>query len=170
MQHLFLRKKPRTCRASSRVRAIVGALTAFKRPAVASLALGCVVIVLAVDAPPVAAEADQCKSGYACLWTRRHYDGYGLGGPYRRERELGLHEVGWWYNDVTSSVWNRRRGALYLYDEGREDRKTRSLCIPGGYAVPNLEKYDFEDRISSFRLTKERCPSGSSTGGGWKGY
>lgn len=141
-----------------------------KRLGVATVAMVCAVSVMALDTEPAVAKASQCKSGYACLWTRRNFDGYGLGGPYRKEKDLGHYQIGWWYNDVTSSVWNRRRGALYLFNDGSGDREGGFLCIPGGYAVPNLDRYDFEDRISSFSLTKENCGSGSSTAGSWKGY
>ena len=111
------------------------------------------------------AAAGDCRSGYACLWGNRDYSG----GPYRQEDTLGLHEVGYWNNDETSSVWNRRRGALYLYGNSNGSTNEGVLCIPTGYAVKNLDSYGFDDRVSSFRLTSDTCGSGSSTAGSWLG-
>ncbi len=117
-------------------------------------------------APPALAAASDCNSGYACLWGNRDYSG----GPWRQENDLGLHNTGWWDNDETSSVWNRRsEGALWLYNDTNGGTSNGVWCVPRGYAVPNLDRYNADDRISSFRLTVSGCPSGVNTIGSNKG-
>jgi hypothetical protein len=138
-----------------------------KRIGAVGLAMASVITTIVVLAQPASAAASDCRSGYACLWINRDYSG----GPYRQEDDLGLHGTGFWENDETSSVWNRRSGgAMYLYGNSNGSQSEGVLCVPKGYAVSNLANYHFDDKISSYRLTTQTCGSGVDTGGSWKGY
>ncbi|WP_328988844.1 peptidase inhibitor family I36 protein [Kribbella sp. NBC_01245] len=111
------------------------------------------------------ASASQCNSGYACLWGNRDWSG----GPWRQENDPGLYNTGYWNNDETSSVWNRQTNyRLWLYNRENGSTTEGVVCVPKMYGVKNLDDYNFDDRVSSFRLDIGSCPSGTTTIGSYK--
>jgi hypothetical protein len=137
-----------------------------KRLAAAGLATtGFLAVSVGLGNPASAGQYD-CPSGYACLWEDRDFSGT----PWYKGKTLGFYNTGWVHNDDVSSVWNRYRGALYLYNNDRGTSSDGVVCVPGGYGDRNLSDNGFEDRASSFRLTEESCPSGVGTVGNFLGF
>lgn len=118
----------------------------------ACLAIGLSAVALAA---PASAAITDCGRDKACLWGNRAWDG----GPYLRlSNAAGLYDVGYFNNDETSSVYNHTNNVSMVLFEGSSGSGS-TLCVPRNYYVRDLNDAEFDDTVSSVRLTTSSCPS-----------
>lgn len=115
--------------------------------------------------PVVAYATDtDCPRGYSCMWEDKQYNDLTF-----KKSVIGAYNTGFIHNDAASSVWNRQSDVSFLlYDDTDTNPRHGTGCVPRGYKTGNLDTYNFEDRVSSVRITSAYCDSRASViiGGG----
>ncbi|MGL5823352.1 MAG: peptidase inhibitor family I36 protein [Nocardioides sp.] len=112
-------------------------------------------VIFGVSSPASAAGSD-CSINYVCLWGNRNFSG----GPWFERAGLGRYNTGFFNNDETSSVWNKKANAsTLLYDNTNQDSSGGVVCLPRNYRSRDLndETPEFDGRISSLWIRTEFC-------------
>lgn len=124
------------------------------RSIITTLMLSILGIAQVMLATPSTANDTSCARGRSCLWEDKHYDG----SPWFEKGGPGTYNTGWSHNDDASSVWNRQADVSFvLYDDTNQDATHGTGCVPRKYGTGNIENYEFEDRVSSMRITTAYC-------------
>ncbi|WP_434449262.1 peptidase inhibitor family I36 protein [Lentzea sp. E54] len=78
--------------------------------------------------PSASAHYSQCPSGHFCMWEHSSYGGMFHSTPG------SVSNVGSWFNDRATSVWNRTSSWVTVYEHS--NYQFQYTCTPGASCVP----------------------------------